>query len=305
MKKQYILAAVSILCWSTVATVVKLLLGSYTSMQVLCVSALFGAVFLLCINVATGAIKKLKEYKPRDYLLTVLIGLPGAFLYYIFYYTGTSMMLASQAFIINYLWPIMSVVFACIILGEKMTARKAIAIVLSFIGVFVVTGKDILHFDTTTLMGAAFCLSAAVSYGIYTALNQKAKYDKRISLMFFYFTAFILTSIINILTDGFPQMGIVEVLGFAWNGVFTMAVADSCWMLALKSGKTAKISNLAYITPFLSLIWTAIFLEEKVSWLSILGLAIIVGGILIQATDKSEDCIKSPKKEEDNENTTA
>ena len=225
MKKKYILAAVSILCWSTVATVVKLLLGNFTSMQVLCVSAFFGAVFLLCLNVATGTIKKLKEYKARDYLITVLIGLPGTFLYYIFYYTGTSMMLASQAFIINYLWPIMSVVFACIILGEKMTARKALAIGLSFVGVIVVTGKDILHFDTTTLRGALFCIMGAVSYGIYTALNQKAaKYDKCISSMFFYFDSFVLTAVINLLTDGFPKMGVVEVLGFAWNGIPCCAV---------------------------------------------------------------------------------
>lgn len=302
MKKKYLLAATSILCWSTVATVVKLLLGNFTSMQVLCISAFFGAIFLLGVNLATGNIKKLREYEPRDYLITVLIGLPGTFFYYVFYYTGTSMMLASQAFIVNYLWPIMSVIFACIILGEKMTARKALAIGLSFLGVIIVTGKDILHFDTTTLVGALFCILGAVSYGIYTALNQKAaKYDKRISTMFSYTTSFILTLIINLATGGFPKLGAVEVLGFAWNGMFTMALAGTAWMFALADGHTAKISNLAYITPFLSLILTAIFLREEISWLSVLGLVVIVGGILIQATDKSEDGIKAEKKEEDKE----
>ena len=49
-------------------------------------------------------------------------------LYYVFYYTGTSNMPASQAFIVNYLWPIMSVVFACIILKEKMTVPKIFAL---------------------------------------------------------------------------------------------------------------------------------------------------------------------------------
>ena len=288
MKKKYLFAITSILCWSTVATIVKLLLGSFTSMQVLCISALFGAIFLLVLNVSTGCIKKLRDYKPRDYLITVLIGLPGTFFYYLFYYTGTSMMLASQAFIVNYLWPIMSVIFACILLKEKMTARKTLAILLSFAGVIVVTGKDILHFDKTTLLGALFCILGAVSYGVYTALNQKTHYDKRISTMFFYFTSFSLTLIINLLSGGFPAFRIIEILGFAWNGIFTMALAGTCWMLALESGKTAKISNLAYITPFLSLIWTAIFLKEEISPLSVIGLAVIVLGIFIQATDKKD-----------------
>ena len=53
------------------------------------------------------------------------------------------------------------------------------------------------------------------------------------------------------------------------------------WMLALGAKDTAKISNLAYITPFLSLIWTAIFLGEKITVLSVVGLVVIVSGILI------------------------
>ena len=292
MKKAYLCAATAIICWSTVATVVKLLLGSLTSMQVLCISSFFAAVALLIYNLVSGNIKALKKYKPRDYLITVLIGIPGTFLYYVFYYSGTAYMPASQAFIINYLWPIMSVVFACIILKEKMTGRRALAITTSFLGVIVVTGADLTSLNSDTLIGAGFCILGAISYGIYTALNQKAGYDKRLSMMFFYFTSFLLTSIINLLSDGLPKISLVQMLGFAWNGVFTMAVANTAWMLALETGKTARISNLAYITPFLSLVWTALILKEDISPFSVIGLGIIVLGIFIQLGDKD----KTPDK---------
>ena len=195
-------------------------------------------------------------------------------------------MLASQAFIVNYLWPIMSVIFACIILGEKMTTRKALAIALSFAGVVVVMGTDLLHFDKNTLLGALFCALGAVSYGIFTALNQKTNYDKRISMMFFYATTFVLTLIISLCNGGFPKILPTQILGFAWNGIFTMALANTSWMLALESKNTSKISNLAYATPFLSLVWTALILKEKIRITSIFGLVIIVAGILIQLADK-------------------
>ena len=74
----------------------------------------------------------------------------------------------------------------------------------------------------------------------------------------------------------------VMLLGLGWNGIFVMAVATTSWALALESGKTAKISNLAYVTPFLSLIWTRIFLKEAISPFSFLGLAVIIFGIFIQ-----------------------
>ena len=286
MKRSYILAATAILCWSTVATVVKLLLGSLTSMQVLFLSSGFAALALLVYNAATGRLSMLRGYKPRDYLITLLIGIPGTFLYYVFYYSGTARMPASQAFIINYLWPIMSVIFACIILRERLTVRKAVAILLSFLGVVIVTGADLSATGSDTLLGALFCVLGAVSYGVYTALNQRFGYDKRISMMFFYLTSFVLTGVINLCTVGLPEVSPLQILGFAWNGIFTMAVANTAWMLALESGKTAKISNLAYVTPFLSLIWTALVLKEDIRLLSVLGLAVIVTGILIQLKDK-------------------
>ena len=292
MKKQYVLAFTAILCWSSVATVIKLLLGSLNSIQVLFISSFFAALALLLFNVFTGKMKTLKNFRPKDFIIMILICLPSTLLYYVFYYTGTSKMLASQAFIVNYLWPIMSVVFACIILKEKMTVAKLLAIFLSFAGIIVIIGEDLLHFETQTLFGAVFCILGAVSYGLFTALNQRFKYDKSISMMLSYFVTFIIIGLYLLISENLPKVGAYEILGLAWNGVATMAVANMVWILALGNGNTAKISNLAYLTPFISLVWTAIFLKEKINLLSFLGLAIIMLGILIQILYKD----KTPKK---------
>ena len=209
-----------------------------------------------------------------------------------FYYAGTDILQASQAFIINYLWPIMSVVFACILLGEKMTVRKIIAILMSFAGVIiVVAGKGIGAIDKNTLIGAALCIAGAISYGLFTGLNQKYFYDKRVSMMINYFVTFALTTIINAVAGDLFVPTLAQVGGFAWNGIFTVAIANTAWAVALESGKTAKISNLAYITPFLSLVWTSLILKEELSPWSVIGLTVIVGGILIQLTDKKQNKI--------------
>ena len=72
-------------------------------------------------------------------------------------------------------------------------------------------------------------------------------------------------------------------------GDLAIAVATVTWALALKLGGTAKISNLAYATPFISLVWTFFILEEPIKPLSLLGLAVIIIGIFIQMKDKSKD----------------
>ncbi len=283
MKKGYLYAAISIFCWSTVATVTKLLLTSLNNFQLLWVSSFFAALFLFFINLFTGKLKKLKEYSIKDFVISILIGLPGTFFYYIFYYFGASQMNASEAFIINYLWPIMSVVFAIIILKDKLNFRKALAILLSFSGIIIIMlGKQQGEASSNFILGAISCILGAVSYGAFTALNRKYTYDKSLSMMNNYTLTFILTTIINGVMGNLFVPTPIQALGMAWNGMFTMAVPSVLWILALQLGKTEKISNLAYITPFLSTIWVVLFLHDKLSPYYIIGFIVIICGILIQ-----------------------
>ena len=282
MKKEYVYAGVSIFCWSTVAVVTKLLLQDLNQFQLLWVSSFFAGLFLLAVNLITGNLKQLKQWKPKDYAISALCGIPGTFLYYVFYYAGAARMEASHAFIVNYLWPIMSVVFACVILKEKLTFKKVLAIAVSFVSVGIVSFSKLSSFSTDLVVGTVLCMLGAVCYGIFTALNRKVQYDKRLSMMINYAVTFLLTTVINgCRGDLFLPNG-AQALGMAWNGMFTMALAGTLWILALQRGKTEKISNLAYITPFLSLVWTTLFLREAFDPMNILGLTVIVTGILIQ-----------------------
>lgn len=292
MKKEYIYAGISIFLWSTTATVTKLLLGSLNSMQILAVSSFFAFIFLLILNLFKKKLNELKKYKIKDYLQIAGMGALGVFLYYLFLYLGTNKMLASQAFILNYLWPMMTVVFACIILKEKMTLRKILAIVLSFVGVIIVTANgNLLNIDNNTLIGALFCILAAISYGLFSVLNKYKGYDKYASMMLYYLTTFIICIIYLLITRTTINIGIGQAGGLLWSGIATSAIAFTTWALALQKGDTAKISNLAYITPFLSLVWTYFFLKENISIYSVLGLVVIVLGIFIQLKDKKVEKI--------------
>ena len=285
-KVSYLFAGTAILMWSTVSTISKLLLGEMDSYKVLCVSTFFATLAMLVINLCSKKLPIMRAYKLKDYCKMAVIGLPGVFFYYAFYYAGAARMPASQAFIVNYLWPIMSILFVCLLLKEKMTLRKILAVGLSFLGVFTVAGDDLIHFQVETLIGMAFCLAGAVCYGLFTALNKKSSYDKQVSMTVAMFVAFLPSLVIVLARGGDLRLSAAQLPGILWNGVFTMALANLTWTLALASGNTAKISNLAYITPFLSLVWSFLILKEPVQLPAILGLCLIVAGILIQLRDR-------------------
>lgn len=283
MKKEYIYAIISVLLWSTTATVTKLLLGNLDSMQILLLGSLFAVIFLFIINYIKGNLKEIKNYKLKDYFKIFIIGILGTFLYNLFLYLGINTMQASQAFIINYLWPIMTVIFACIILKEKITIRKIIAIIISFIGVIIVSSNgNLLNIEKSSIIGTIYCIFGAISYGLFSVLNKKQNYNKYTSMMLFYLSSFCISLIYCLCAKKtfIPETN--QFLGLLWIGVFTKAIAFTTWALALEKGDTARISNIAYITPFISLVWTSVILREKLSIYSVLGLVIIILGIFIQ-----------------------
>lgn len=263
------------------------MLGSLNSMQIMLLSNAIAFLFLLIVNLAKGTWHELKSYTLSDHVQIALIGTLGIFVYHLLLYLGIDKMQASQAFIINYLWPIMSVVFACVILKEKMTLRKILAILLSFIGVIIVTGNgDLLNIGKDSLLGAVYCVLAAVSYGLFTVLNKQKTYDKSLSMMLYYFYAFLISLVYIVIAKDRFSLSLGQSLGMVWNGIFTTAIPFTTWALALEKGDTARVSNLAYITPFLSLVWTFLVLGEPISIYSLLGLSIIVLGIFIQLKGK-------------------
>lgn len=287
MKKEYLYAGISIFLWSTTATVTKLLLGSLNSMQVMLVSSLFAFVFLFIVCLIKGYLKELKSYTIKDYVRIAVTGILGTFLYHLFLYLGIDTLNASQAFIINYMWPIMSVLFACIILKERLTLRKSAAIILSFIGVIIVTANgNLLNIGKDSITGAVYCILGAVSYGLFTVLNKQKNYNKFLSMMLFYLAALIISFIYIVLFDGGFELSGMQITGLLWMGIFTTAIAFTTWALALEKGDTAKISNLAYITPFLSLVWTSLILKEELNIYSIVGLLVIISGIFVQMREK-------------------
>ena len=125
MKKNYLYAGITVLIWATLATVVKLVLTDIPNFQALSISSAFAFVFLLILNIVNGSIKEMKRYRLRDYLTMAGLGFLGLFLYSALYYYGIGVLGSQEACILNYLWPIMIVIFACIILKEKLTVRKS------------------------------------------------------------------------------------------------------------------------------------------------------------------------------------
>lgn len=283
--KKYFFAGGTVLIWSTLAAMVKVLLGDMPNLQMLSISSVFAFVFLLVLNVANGSVKFMKQYAAKDYIKMAGLGFLGLFVYSALYYYGIGQLTSQQACILNYLWPIMLVIFSCIILREKLTVMKGVAMMCSFIGIIILTvGMDGTAGSGNVAAGVASCIIAAACYGLFSVLNKKADYNQNIAMMIIWLTTAVCAGALGMCTEQWVPINGAQWLGLIWLGVVVDAVAYLMWALALNEAEnTATIANMAYLTPFLSLIVSAVVVKEKVDFTAVVALVFIIGGILMQS----------------------
>ncbi len=284
MRKSYLYAGITVLIWSTLATVVKIVLKDIPNFQALAISSILAFIFLLIINIINGSIKEIKSYRIKDFLMIIGLGFLGLFMYSALYYYGISQLSSQEACILNYLWPIMIVLFACIILKEKFTIRKIIAMLLSFAGIIVLSLGNSSASTGNRIWGITACVTAAVCYGLFSVLNKKHNLNQGVTMMIIWLTTAVCSAVMNLIFEKAVPINFYGWIGLAWLGIVVNALAYLLWAIALKNADdSAKIANLAYLVPFISIIISFIVLGEKVSINAAAALILIVGGILLQS----------------------
>lgn len=273
------------LSWSTLAPFTKLLLNEAPNFQVIFVCSIFAAAFLLAVNIVSGNIKNIRKYRFKDIAAMAGLGFIGLFLYLALYNLGLANLTSQQACVINYLWPIMTVVFSCIIMRERLTLMKAVAMLCSFIGIVILSLGVNAAAGGNAVIGMIGCAVAAALYGLYSVLNNKTGYDLKISMMVAWFTAAVLALPVGLIFEVWTPIAPAQWLGYIWLGVIGDGLAYLVWAMALMSAgrNTASVANLAYLTPFLSLTVSTVFLREDFDEKAVIALAFIVGGILVQS----------------------
>ncbi len=289
MNKAYIFAFITIFLWGSTAAISSLMLETLSTLGLVLYGSLTATCFLFVVNLFRKKLPELKKISLKELLVMFIASVLGIFLYNALLFFGMTRLLAQQAFIINYLWPIFIVIFSCVFAMDCLTAIKAISMILSFIGVAIVaTGGDFSDLGKIDMVGVIACLLAAMFYGLFSVMTIKIQCDKFLAMMIYYFFSSVISALALLATGGIALPESSHLPGILWIGVMTYGLAFSLWSIAIATGNTARLSNLAYLTPFVSLIWIYVLIGEPITLASIIGLLIIISGVILQMFDKTK-----------------
>jgi drug/metabolite transporter (DMT)-like permease len=182
------------------------------------------------------------------------------------------------------MWPIMVVLLSIPLLQQRITSKHIGAILTSFFGVFIIsTGGNFFGFKMENGIGVILALCSAIIWAVFWIYNIRDQRDVTPKLFLNFAFGFI---VILAFTIGFSSLDIPEIegiIGIIYVGIFEMGITFVIWLKALSLSKTtAQVSNLIYVSPFLSLVFISLFVGETILLSTFIGLIFIVAGLLYQ-----------------------
>lgn len=282
--KAFILAAFTILFWSTAATAFKIGLQQTDYISLLFYSILVAVVVLFIILIVQGKFYQLITFTGKEYLQSAFVGLLNPFLYYTVLFKAYTLLPAQIAQPLNFVWPITLVLLSIPILKQPVTIKAIFAMLISFLGVFFISSQgNIFDFKFSSPLGIALALSSSIVWALFWIFNMKDKRDEVVKLFLNFCFALLFIFIYALANKTTFIVNNVAFFSSVYIGIFEMGVTFVLWLMALQlAGRTEKIGTLIYLTPFCSLLFIHFILKEHIYSTTIIGLILIITGILIQ-----------------------
>ncbi len=235
----------------------------------------------------SGRISELRTVSRGKLLQVVVQGLVLTLNWFLFL-TALDMTAIATAELLGYTGPVFVAALAPLVTGERFDRRIVAPLALALVGIIVILAPHGLSVSSNReLIGAGLAFLSAMTYA--TLLLRSKKILKGISsgslMLIEYSVASLVLSPFVIAAylrgEGPPDSGAYGALVML--GVVHTAVAGFIFLGGLRRVRTDHAAILTYVEPVSAVAFAAMFLAEPLTWTTVAGGALVVGGGLFVA----------------------
>tara|TARA_B110000914_G_scaffold58688_1_gene50871 strand:+ start:5512 stop:6408 length:897 start_codon:yes stop_codon:yes gene_type:complete len=242
--------------------------SGFILLRVLCGVFLFSFFFFLFIK---------ESVEKKDFFRLALCGLFGVAINQLFFFEGLNLTTPINAAIIMTVNPVLVIIISALLIGEKITFKKIIGIVLGIIGAgALILNSGSVSFDNDFFIGNLLVLINATSYAIYLVLVKglMKKYNP-LTVMFFVF----LFGLFFVLPFGYQDLNSVNIDSFT-NDIYlkilfvvvcTTFIAYLLNAFALKSLNPSIVSIYIYLQPVLASVIAILYNSDTIDYIKIVS----------------------------------
>lgn len=294
-----LLGLCAVLLWSTVATAFKLSLQVMSPLQLLGWAGVFSVLVLAAGVTWLGRWHELYGRLRARPGLYLMLGTLNPALYYLILFRAYDLLPAQQAQALNYTWALTLSLLAVPMLKQRLYRVDMLAMGLGYFGALVIaTRGQLLALQFDSVSGVALALASTLVWALYWIINTRAEGAPAVTLLLCFMcgTPMVWGLMLWQGEAGWP--GAQGVLGALWVGVFEMGLTFMLWLGALRAAThVSRVSNLIFLSPFLSLVFIYLFLHEPIAPATFAGLGLIVAAVVLQQRARRLEPAPASKQE--------
>lgn len=274
----------AVLAWSTVATAFKISLVHLSPAQLVLYASIFSLLALLFILLLQHRLTDCWSALRQHWKRSLLLGAINPFIYYLVLFHAYALLPAQEAQAINYTWALTMTLLAIPVLKQRPRRQDALAALVCYFGVLVIaTHGALLSLHFSNPLGVGFALASTLLWAGYWLGNTRDSRDPVIGLTLNFALSLPFTLGWCALTGELHAVAWQGLAGAAYVGAFEMGFTFVLWLYAMKlTESTARIANLIFLSPLLSLMLIHLVLAEPILPSTGAGLGLILCGLLLQ-----------------------
>ena len=211
------------------------------------------------------------------------LGIGGLFGYHALYFTALRLAPPAEAGLINYLWPLLIVLFSALLPGERVKAAHVVGALLGFAGVAVLmAGRADLHMRAGHGLGYLCAFAGAFVWSGYSVLSRRFGTVPTDAVAGFCLATSALSLACHLAfeTTVWPATG-GEWLALAALGIGPVGLAFYLWDIGVKRGDIRLLGVASYAAPVLSTLALVLAGYAAPTLALALACALIVSGALV------------------------
>jgi drug/metabolite transporter (DMT)-like permease len=290
-KKAYLFGLSAVLAWSTVATAFKISLAHLSPAQLVLYASIASTLCLLGILLGQGRLGSLWPALRQHWRHSLVLGAVNPLIYYLILFQAYALLPAQEAQAINYTWALTMTLLSVPLLKHKLSTYDTVAAIICYLGVLVIgTHGQLLSLHFSSLRGVGFALTSTLLWAAYWIFNARDNREPVLGLTLNFMMSLPLALLYCALTGQLTPVAWQGLAGAAYVGALEMGFTFVLWLSAMKlTSSTAKIANLIFLSPLLSLVLIHFVIGEAILPSTLFGLGLILGGLLLQKLPRSQD----------------
>lgn len=278
------LAAAAI--WGGMYVVSKVVLEIIPPFALVSIRLLLGALTLLIVLLVRGV-----PNIPRKQILQVLaVGFVGYGISLSLQFLGTKMSTAANGSLVTSATPAFVLLFAWLLLRERITALRLTSLVLATLGVIAVIDPRSAQLNPELFLGNLALIGAAITWALYSVLVRKA--TRSLDVLPFSLIAFfgglpvtLPAGAWEVATMGVGEITLGLIGGILFLGVISTALAMVLWNTAFALVDASLASLTFFAQPVVGTLLGWWFLGEQITPLFLLGGFLIGLGLIIASRE--------------------